>query len=249
MILSKIKAAIVDDEERARLLNQNLISTYCSQIEIVGVFSSVEEAFEGILLCKPDVVFLDIDIPPHTGFDLLRRLKPVFFEVIFVTAFNHYAIDAIRFSALDYLTKPINIDELQNAVDRVRTRILEKGIRDYNTQPLDQMKEITKLVINSQRGTEILDIKDILYFKADNTYTEFYTTQGKVLSTKTMSEYEDMFQDKNFFRIHRSYMVNLYQVKSVDKLEGSQIVLNNGETLPLAYRRKQEFSERLKLLS
>jgi len=245
MTLPKIKAAIVDDEERARLLNQNLISTYCSQIEIVGVFSSVEEAFEGILLCKPDVVFLDIDIPPHTGFDLLRRLKPVFFEVIFVTAFNHYAIDAIRFSALDYLTKPINIDELQNAVDRVRTRILEKGIRDYNTQPLDQIKEITKLVIHSQKGTDVIEIRDIIYFQAQNTYTEFYTLKAKILSTKPMSEYEEMFQDKNFFRIHRSYMVNLDYIKAIDKSDGSQIILKDNTVLPLAHRRKRDLQYKL----
>lgn len=245
----KIKAIIVDDEERALQLNVNMISTYCPQVEILAVFDSVDMAYEGILLHKPDLVFLDIDMPPYTGFDLLRRLQPVFFEVIFVTAFNHYAIDAIRFSALDYLMKPVKIDELQNAVLKAIERIASKLKGVTTIQPLDQMKEITKLVINSQRGTEILDIKDILYFKAENTYTEFYTNNGMFLSSKPMSEYEDMFQDKNFFRIHRSYMVNLYQVKSVDKLEGSQIVLNNGETLPLAYRRKHEFSERLKSLT
>jgi two-component system LytT family response regulator len=245
----KIKAIIVDDEERALQLNVNMISTYCPQVEILGVFDSVDKAYEGILLHKPDLVFLDIDMPPHTGFDLLRKLQPVFFEVIFVTAFNHYAIDAIRFSALDYLMKPVKIDELQNAVLKALERITSKFQGATTIQPLDQMKEITKLVINSQRGSQIIAIKDILYFEADNTYTLFHTVHGNILSSKPMSEYEDMFQDKNFFRIHRSYMVNLHQVKSVDKLEGSQIILSNEEILPLAHRRRHDFAERLKLLS
>jgi two-component system LytT family response regulator len=244
-----IKAIIVDDEERALQLNVNMISTYCPQVEILGVFDSVDTAYEGILLHKPDLVFLDIDMPPYTGFDLLRRLQPVFFEVIFVTAFNHYAIDAIRFSALDYLMKPVKIDELQQAVFKASERTVNKNKGIETLQPLDQMKEITKLVINSQRGSQIIAIKDILYFEADNTYTLFHTVHGNILSSKPMSEYEDMFQNKNFFRIHRSYMVNLHQVKPVDKLEGSQIILNNGETLPLAYRRRHDFAERLKLLS
>lgn len=245
MNLTKIKAVILDDEERARLLNHNLISTYCHQLEIVGIYSNIDEAYEGILLFKPDIVFLDIDIPPYTGFDLLRRLKPVFFEIIFITAFNHYAIDAIRFSALDYLMKPIKIDELQNAVARASVRINDKKSLAETNQPLDQTKGITKLVIQSQRGTDILDICDIIYFQAQNTYTEFYTSKGKTLSTKPMSEYEDMFQDKNFFRIHRSFMVNLDYVKSVDKSEGSQIILKDNTRLPLAYRRKHELQEKL----
>lgn len=244
MYPQKIKAVIVDDEERARLLNQNLISTYCGdQIEIVGVYESVERAYEGILNTKPNLVFLDIDMPPYTGFDLLRKLQPVFFEVIFITAFDYYAIDAIRFSALDYLLKPLKIDELKNAVDRVSSRLAQTN--DQSHQPIDQLKEVTKLVIHSQRGTEVIDIKEIIYFKAQNTYTEFFTTKENVLSTKPFVDYEDMFEDKNFFRNHRSYMVNVEYIKTIDNSEGSQIILKDHTTLPLAFRRK---SELLKIL-
>lgn len=247
MIKEKINAIIIDDEERSILLNQTMLKNYCHEVNIVAIYDSVDKAYEGIMTHKPDLIFLDIDMPPYTGFDLLRKFSSIDFEIIFITAFNQYAIDAIRFSALDYLMKPVNTEELQTAVKKAHIRIQSKNpIRTESYQHLLQSSEISKLVIRSQQGIEIINIQDILYFEAKNTYTEFITSAKRILSSKGFVEYEDMFHDKGFFRIHRSYMVNLAHIKGMDKKEGYEVLLNHTEDrLPLSRRRKQEFFEHL----
>jgi two-component system LytT family response regulator len=246
-MIEKIKAIIVDDEERSILLNQNMLDNYCPEISVMASYDSIDKAYTGILEHKPDIVFLDIDLPPYTGFDLLRKFPSIDFEIIFITAFNQYAIDAIRFSALDYLMKPVNPDELQAAVKKAYTRFHPKQQNvsmTYHQQI--GLNEVSKLVIRSQRGIDLIEIDDIVFFEAQNVYTEFTTKTRKVLSTKAFTEYEDMFQNKGFYKIHRSYMVNMNHVKYLDIKEGDEVLMNYTDIrLPLSRRRKQEFYERL----
>lgn len=243
MINRKINAVIIDDEERSILLNKTMLVNYCPEVNIKAIYDTVDLAYEGILLHKPDLVFLDVDMPPYTGFDLLRRFETIKFEIIFITAFNQYAIDAIRFSALDYLMKPVNTDELQTAVKKAHSRILSKNpIENESYQHLLQSSDISKLVIRSHNGIELVSIADILYFEAKGAYTEFVTTTRRLVSSKNFGEYEDMFQDKGFFRIHRSYMINFSHFKALERNDGDEILLNHtDDRLPLSNRRKQEF--------
>ena len=243
MINRKINAVIIDDEERSILLNKSLLDNYCPEVNIMGIYDTVDSAYEGIKLHQPDLIFLDVDMPPNTGFDLLRRFTKIEFEIIFITAFNQYAIDAIRFSALDYLMKPVNTEELQTAVKKAQIRILSKNPRENEFyQHLLQSSEISKLVIRSHSGVEIINIFDILYFEAKGAYTEFVTTTRRLVSSKNFGEYEDMFQDKGFFRIHRSYMINFSHFKALERNDGDEILLNHiDDRLPLSIRRKQEF--------
>ena len=229
--MEKLKAIIVDDEERSILLNQSMLENYCPEIQVLASYNTIDKAYTGILEFNPDIVFLDIDLPPNTGFDLLRRFPSIEFEIIFITAFNQYAIDAIRFSALDYLMKPVNPDELQSAVKKAYCRIYPK-LKNVNMTYHQRigLNEVSKLVIRSQNGADLIEIDDIVFFEAQNVYTEFVTKTRRIISAKAFSEYEDMFQSKGFYKIHRSYMVNMSHVKYLDTREGDEVLINYTDT-------------------
>lgn len=240
-----MKALLIDDEVRSLETLANMIRSYCHDVEIMKLCTSIDMAFEAIENLQPEVIFLDVDMPPFTGFDLLRRYEELPFQVIFVTAFDHYSIDAIKFSALYYLLKPVRIDELRNAVQKVRTTMLRKsrGYHEYfHAIGQNPGSAIKRLVINSSTDVEVLDLEQINYIEALNTYSTFHLTNNKrVTSTKSIKDYEQMLLHKGFFRIHKSYIVNVNLVASVDKKEGDVVILKNGQRLPLAVRRREAF--------
>jgi two-component system LytT family response regulator len=246
-----IKAIIVDDELTSVQLLSNFIKKYCIEIEIIDEFTDIESAYDFISLYSPQLVFLDIDMPPFTGFDLLKRIENPSFEVIFVTAYDHYAIEAIKFSALYYILKPVNIIELKEAVKRSVERISNNQVSDVsilNKVQDNNYQGIKRIVLNNFKGSELVDIEDILYLEANQAYTSFVlVNEKKIVCSKNLAEYEKMLFNKGFFRIHKSYLVNMKFVKSLDRKEGLEIILFNDIRLPLSRTRKAGFIDILKL--
>lgn len=239
-----INALIVDDEIRSIENLSQLIHKYCPDIHVLETCLNIDDAYKKIQSLVPDLIFLDVDMSPHTGFDLLRKFDHLPCEVIFVTAFDHYAIDAIKFSALYYILKPIRIDDLKDAILKAKEK-MNKGERTdsrFIAQILHAPHEIKRVVVNSQNGTEVLELENIVHIEADNSYSIFHLTDNrKIVSTKSIKEYELMLQDKGFFRVHKSHIVNLNFVQSLDKSCGDEIILKNQQKVPLALRRKEDF--------
>lgn len=243
-----INAIIIDDEIRSIELLEQLIQKYCPDIKVLGTCMNIEEAYMQILSKSPELIFLDVDMPPNTGFELLSKFDHLPFEVIFVTAFDHYAIDAIKFSALYYILKPIRIYDLKDAILKAKEKITRNEITEsgFITQILQSPHEIKRVVINSQNGSDVIDLDCIVHIEADNSYSIFHLIDHrKIVSTRSIKEYELMLQDKGFFRVHKSYIVNLNFVQSVDKTDGNEIILKNHQKIPLALRRKEDFMKLL----
>lgn len=245
-----IKAIIVDDERRARNILRVLIEKHAPQItEII----EADGGIEGLYLIKehqPDVVFLDIEMPFMNGFDLLSELSKRNFDIIFTTAYDQYAIKAIRYSALDYLLKPINIQELKNAVQR----LIEKKNSTPNKGGLYQNflhnlknieTDIPRLAIATKENTVFFDIKNIMRCEASNNYTFFYLKNGKkFLSSKTLKEYDAILSEYNFFRVHKSHLVNLNYVHELTSK--GVLIMRDQSTVEVSRRKKQMVLEQLK---
>lgn len=240
-----LKAIIVDDEKRSIDNLAQLIQQYCSDIEVIDKLRDIDTAYDAIEKYHPDIVFLDIDMPPASGFDLLRKYEDIPFEVIFVTAYDFYAIDAIKFSAAYYIMKPVKIDELRAAIEKVKKTMHKKNklyaqyFRELNLAENTH----SKLMIHSLKKSEMISLESISYLKADGDYTIFYLKSGKniICSQKSIKEYEEMLADKGFFRSHKSYMVNIQEIDSLDKTNGLELLLKDKSIIPLAYRRKNIF--------
>lgn len=229
-----IKALIVDDEEKACNVLRMLIEKYVPQITTLEIVNNATDAYYKIKEYQPDLLFLDIQMPFLNGFDLLSKIEKINFDIIFTTAFNEYAIRAIRFSALDYLLKPIDIDELRHAVERHLARRLEGspgGLQFQNlvTNLTAKTNEQFSLAINGSMGMQFFHINEIIRLEGDRNYTNFYfTKQRKYLSSKTLKEYEDILVEKGFIRVHKSHLVNSSFVQSVSA-DGKMILKDQSE--------------------
>lgn len=244
-----IKAILIEDELRSLKLLGNLIGEYCPQVKIIGTATSVDEAFQLIQKNDPDVIFLDIEMQRETGFDLLLKFSEIPFEIIFTTAFEHYALKAIKFSALDYLLKPIDIEELKQAVSKVelnnhRQRV-NKRFESFMHNLQNPKSELYQIALPSSEGLNILQIQDILYLKSDRQYTIFQTKSGeKIVTSKNLGEYEDLLLEYNFFRVHHSSLINLNEVKKYIRGDGGSVVMSNGDLIEVAKRKKDNFLKR-----
>ena len=238
-----MRAIIVDDEERSRRIIKSFIKSYCSIVQVVDEAEDIDSAYHSILEFKPELVFLDIDMPPYTGFDLLKKFDSIPFEIIFVTAYDYYAIDAIKFSALYYILKPIKVEELKAAIEKAsiklnnHSEVTTKYIKQLNPSSLD------RIVINTMKDAKLIVLDEIFYIESENIYSTFHLVGDKKItcSQKNLSDYEELLSDKGFFRTHRSFLVNMKQIESLLKIEGGEILLKNKITLPLARRRKEDF--------
>jgi two-component system, LytTR family, response regulator len=240
-----LTALLIDDEKNSRESLRKKLESHCPQVKILDECSNGQEGLLALAQYQPDIVFLDIEMPHMNGFTMLQKLPKIEFELIFTTAYNHYAIQAIRFSALDYLVKPIDIQELISAIKRVE----EKKNQQPNTNQLDllmnylQLKKSvpSKMAVSTASGLEIVDIETVVCFEAVGNYTNIHFTTGSpLLSSKTLKEFEDLLPTETFFRIHNASLVNLSFIKKYDKSEGSQVILSNGMVLDVARRRKDE---------
>jgi len=248
--LKIINSIIIDDEPNARENLKFLIEKYCKNIQILGEANSVETALELIQSLKPDVIFLDITLGTESGFDLLNRLENINFEIIFVTASDQFALNAIKFSALEYLLKPILVSDLLQAIQKLEKKLSQKVDTDFSVI-LDILKkpknQDIRIVIPCMDGLEVIAISSILYCESDGEYTHIYlNNKTKIMSSYNIGEYESMFDDYSFFRIHHSYLVNKNYIKKYLKTDGSSVIMTNEKTLPISRRKKIDFLNWLK---
>lgn len=247
-----IKTILVDDEPRGLSALKKLLEIYCPDIKIIGECLDTRSAIEHIQLLEPDLVFLDIAMPEKNGFDLLNELSPVNFEIIFVTAHNEYTIQAFRYSAVDYLLKPVEEDLLIEAVRRASQRISGKASASqvetflYNLRKLQTPAEM-KLCIPDMKGFRVVEISDIVYCESESSYTIFHLYNGQTLTaSKSIMEYELLLDHSGFCRVHKSFLVNLQHIREYVRGEGGSVVLTNDKTIEVSRRKKEVFITRMK---
>jgi two-component system LytT family response regulator len=247
-----IRAILIDDEPRGINSLQKLLELNCPQVSVLATCNNADEALEKINLLKPDLIFLDIAMPVKNGFDLLKELKEISFEIIFTTAHNQFMIEAFHFSAIDYLLKPVDDDLLVEAVVRVKKRISEKAgsknveVLLQNIQQRQSSRNM-KLCIPSLKGFQVVELEDILYAEASGNYTNFhFTNQQMVCTSKPIHDYEELLVDSGFMRIHKSYLINLLHVKEYIRGEGGSVILSNNKEVEVARRKKDDFFIRMK---
>lgn len=234
-----MRALIVDDEISNQENLQQLLSTYADDVQVVALAGDVAEAAAAMKQHRPDLVFLDIQLHGQSGFDLLKQLDEVSFAVIFVTAYDHYGIQAVKFAALDYLLKPIDIDELTAAVAKARKAILQtkKNERlDHLLEYLKDDKQVSPRIALPMFGeTRYVNVHDITRCEADNTYTRFFLANGEqVLVSKTLKEYADMLARYNFLRTHQTHLINTAYIKSWIREDGGSLLLNDNTKIPIS---------------
>ena len=241
-----ITAIIVDDEPKNVSTLQKFLVDYCPQVEVLGIAMNSIAAKELIAFKKPQLVFLDVEMPYGSGFDLLKSLSEIDFEVIFITAFDHYALNAFRFAAIDYLLKPLNINELKIAVDRAEQRLTEKSsVENYKLllQNLNE-KDVSEqqIILTDNKGQHVFKLKEILYCIADGSYTDVHLIDSKIFtSTKNLKEFEDELPKELFCRIHHGHIVNVSHIKEVRKGRGGSVIMCDKRELEIAVRRKEDF--------
>ncbi len=246
-----IKAIIVDDERNARVvLNKHLENLFPEEVSVIGQASKIDQAVEMIKSLKPDLLFLDIRMHQGTGFDILNQIDHMDFEVIFITAYDQYALKAFECSAFGYLLKPIKSDDLQKLVHKIiqkneltsidnnkRLKILVENYGDKN--------DVRKLVISHIKGFNIVSIEDIIRLEGDRNYTHFIVKDSKrITSSKTLGYYEDLLKEFGFSRIHQSFLVNLRHVTAFHKEDGGLVEMSDQKKLKISRYRKQEFIKR-----
>lgn len=248
-----MKLIIIDDEEQQRNFTSAVVKKYCPSIEIVAQAANVKDGVEAIQKYAPDLILLDVEMPDGTGFDLLKKLMPIDFQVIFITAHNEFAVKAFKFSALDYLLKPVDPEELVMTLQKAQqlkkqTQIqMQLAILLNNIQ--DFAGEVKKLVLKDADNVHIVSIADVMYMQADNNYTSFFLAdKRKIVISKTLKEYEQLLEGKGFFRCHQSHLINLNYVLRIDKRDGGFIVMKDQTQLPLSSRKKDQLLEWLENL-
>ena len=240
-----IKAVIIDDELAMQTVNSQLLAEYFPEIKLVGTADSIETGAKLITKVEPDLVLLDIELTDGTGFQLLQKLKPYNFKVVFITGFDSFAIKAIKFSALDYIVKPVNETEFQQAIQRAVELMEQQEHNEAQTDVLmhSLQKEgmSKKLVLRTSESLHVVDVDEIYFCKSDNSYTTFYFEgDEKILVSKSLKDYENLLGEHHFFRAHQRYLVNLNQVKKVDKTDGGFIVMKNKKEIPVSLRQMKK---------
>lgn len=248
-----LRTIIIDDEDHQRLTIEKMAKRYCPGVTLLGLADGVKTGVEAIKKHKPDLVLLDIKMDDGTGFDLLDRLHPIDFKVIFITAYDQYAIRAFRCSAIDYLLKPLDPDELVQAVEKAE-RIIQK---DFNTQ-LDNLKEhLTannkankKIIIKTYDNIHLVPINEILYCESDGNYVSIHLASNpKIMVSASLKDYDEMLAGDGFFRVHKTYLINLKYIRRFEKAEGGSVVLDGDIKIPVASRKREHLLEMFELIS
>ena len=244
-----LKAIIIDDELKGRIALRQKILDYCRDVLILGEAKNAAEGIHLIEIHHPDIVFLDIEMPGMNGFDMLKKLENKNFHIIFTTAYDQYAITAIRYSAFDYLLKPIDIEELRAAIARIQSQPLSHTEKKLETLELNlsSKKSFNKIAVPTLQGLLFFDINTIVHLEAQSNYTIIYFIEHpKLVACKTLKEFEDILPADIFFRTHHSHIINLNFIKRYIKGDGGQIEMQNGNYVDVSRRKKEEF---LKLIS
>ncbi len=248
-----MKAIIVDDEPKSREVMKTLLERFCPSVSIIGTAGNVEDAKVLIADLQPELIFLDVEMPGGNGFKLLDETDRNNFEIIFVTSYGHYAIPALRYSAIDYLLKPVEIEELRNAVGRVDERLKKKNNSKANYRVLNENLSLPqnqqRIAVHGVNDIRFVAAKEIIRLEGDNNYTYIFTSTGaKYHTSKTLKDYEELLQSQsNFFRVHKTHIINLEHVTKFMKNEGGYIVMSDGSQVEVSRRKKQELMDRLKI--
>ena len=239
-----LKLVVIDDVQDARDVICSIVKKYCKSVDVVGVADGVKSGIELIKAHKPHIVLLDIEMHDGTGFDLLNKLNPVDFKVIFITAYEEYALKAFKFSALDYILKPINADELIAAIERT-----EDALKNGKVQNIDVLegnyssnnKEAKKIILKTSDSIYAVSIKDIIRCEAEESYTTFFLNSGeKIVMSRPLKEYDELLSEYGFFRTHQSHLINLDYFEKYKKADGFA-VLKDKSSIPVSSRKKEMF--------
>ncbi len=246
---NNLNVLIVDDEAHARAALRGIIVSNLKDITILDEVSSVPDAVKAIHKLKPDVVLLDIEMPGYLGIDLLDFFNPqeINFSIIFVTAYNDYALKAFDIAAVDYLLKPTRVDQLERALNRVRNNNENTFDNYYALKENLEKRKFEKIAFQTADGLLISDVNDILYLKADSAYTHvFFKNGNKITITKTLQEFNSLEETGNFMRINRSFIINLNCIEKISKKDGGYVIMNNSEEISASLEKRQILYDRFK---
>lgn len=238
-----MKALIIDDEKKGRETLQTLLEKYCPGVQVAACGTDADEGYELILKHKPEIVFLDIEMPNGSGFSLLEKFDKINFQVIFTTAYETYAVRAIKHHALDYLLKPIDIDELKKAVESAQSATGSTTTARYGEFIKDRRQDIiSRIALPIKEGIVYLTISEIIRIESDGSYSTFYVQDGKkYVVSKNLKEYEDLLPVKQFFRSHKSHLINIKKVKKYLRTDGYFAEMDDGSMIEISRRKKDEF--------
>ncbi|MBU2649912.1 MAG: LytTR family DNA-binding domain-containing protein [Bacteroidetes bacterium] len=248
-----IRILIIDDETNIRTMIAGLIQDYCKSATVIGQAASVSEGVEKIQLLHPDLVLLDVKMSDGTGFDLLNKINSIDFKVIFITAHEEFAMKAIKFSALDYILKPVDPDELIRAIDNAA-----KEMEVSQETQLHHLKEFVKpasksekkILLKTLESMHVVSLNQICCGEGEGGYTRFHIQNGKcILVSKTLGEYEELLLDYGFFRVHRSFLVNLEKVQSFEREDGGYLIMDGDLKVPVASRKREHLLKLLEKLT
>ncbi|WP_179018990.1 LytR/AlgR family response regulator transcription factor [Winogradskyella forsetii] len=241
--MSMIKTIIIDDETHCSDRVLSLIERHPNTFNVLAVIDNVDEALRLVPQLQPELVFLDIKIHDKTGFDFLQEVGSINFKVIFTTAFDNFAIKAFKFSAIDYLLKPIDTDDFDAAVSRLKDNLSKQNMEQQLQNLFKNLKPNQKKVITipSLTGFETLKVEDIIHLEADTSYTHIFTKKGKTMVSKPIKFYEDLLAENSFFKTHKSHLINIDHVKKYYRGKQSYVLMSNDAKVPISVRRKDEF--------
>jgi two-component system LytT family response regulator len=242
-----IKAILIDDEQNALEMLEWLLKTYCPMVQVVAMCNNGEAGIAAIHKHKPDVVFLDIEMPKMNGFDMLEQFDSLFFDVVFTTAYNKFAIKAFRYSALNYLLKPVDPEDLQATIKRLEDRKSTMG-KDQLNLLLENMKNLSnpvqRIALSTGDGLIFVNTADIMYCQAESNYTNVVlTNKNKILVAKTLKDIDETLSGKDFFRVHNSFLININQIKKFVRGDGGYILMNDDTQITIARSKREEFFE------
>lgn len=240
---------IVDDERDTRLLLRRMIADCSADFRIIAEATNVQEAIPLLAATTPDAVFLDIQMQDGTGFDLLKHFPQPSFQIIFITAYNEFAVKAFQYNALDYLLKPLDMEDLHRVLNKIQQK---RSLSDFQQQ-IDELRQtfqdnrLQKIILSTNKGLHIVPFNELIRLESEGTYTTFFTTAKEhILVTHTIGDFENLTTLGPFFRVHQSHIVNLNFVRKVLKEDGGYVLMQGGSKIPIARRRKEEFIHALK---
>ena len=238
-----LKTIIIDDEPKAIETTEEIIKLHCPLVQIIDKAKGVESGFQSILQHQPDVVLLDIQMKDGSGFDLLNKLKPISFQVIFVTAHEEYAIQAIKFSAIDYLLKPIDPDELMLAFEKIKTftpQSVNEQIETLFSNMNSKLEKEKKIVLKTFQKTDIVKINDIVRCESHRGYTEFHlSNRTRIMVSKTLNTYYELLESFDFFKVHKSHFINLNHLLRLERKNHLFAIMDDGSSIPISTRKRE----------
>jgi two-component system LytT family response regulator len=242
-----LRTIIIDDEAPVREMLARLVKKFCPQVQLVGEAYSVASGLKAIRELNPGLLLLDIKLEDGTGFDILRQLGNIDFKIIFITAYEKYAVQAFKFAAIDFILKPVNPEELADAV--MRAENLSQHQFNTQLQALEEnlktdIHQKKKMVLKTQENIFLLDLQNIIHFESDGCYTRVYATEVEpILVSRTLKDYDEMLSGSSFYRVHKSYLINLNHIRRFERQEGGTIVLTGNHKIPVASRKRDELLE------